>query len=81
MLWGPNSNTIPFDPLQDNGPGRLPSYRWLFEDHSNALVPVFARGVGAELLPTLARGDDPFYGPYIDQADVFSVIAAQHDPE
>ena len=74
MLWGPNAHMVPFDPLVDNGSGRLPSYRWLSDSHSNALVPLFARGVGAEKFTSLARSEDPFYGAYADQTDVFRVI-------
>jgi alkaline phosphatase len=72
MLWGPNSETVPFDPLVDNGPGKLPGHRWLSDDHSNALVPVFVRGPGAEALS--AGGQDPFYGPYVDQSDLFRLM-------
>jgi alkaline phosphatase len=74
MLWGPNADTRPFDPLVDNGAGKLPSYRWLSNGHSNALVPLFARGVGAARFEALATGEDPFYGRYADQADVYRVI-------
>jgi alkaline phosphatase len=74
MLWGPNAESVPFDPLQDNGAGRLPSYRWLSKTHSNALVPVYARGAGSEQLPTRATSADPYYGPYLHQADIFEVL-------
>jgi len=76
MLWGPNSDRIPFDALQDMGQGRLPAYRWLSDGHSNALVPVFARGPGSGSLAEHTRGDDPFYGPYIDQTDIYTLIKA-----
>jgi alkaline phosphatase len=81
MLWGPNSDSVPFAPLRDNGKGEVPSYRWLSNGHSNSLVPLFARGAGAELFSTRADREDPFYGPYIDQTDVYSVIAALLDHE
>ena len=74
LLWGPESNVIPFQPLKDNGIGKLPSYRWLSSSHSNLLVPVFARGRGAEGLRDYAVGEDPFYGKYLDQTDVFQVM-------
>jgi alkaline phosphatase len=80
MLWGPHSDSVPFDPLQDNGPGRLPSYRWLSRSHSNALVPVYARGVGAETLVSFATAEDPFYGPYLGHPDIFHVIKAVLSP-
>jgi len=80
MLWGPNADGNPFDPLVDNGAGRMPSYRWLDNGHSNALVPLFARGPQAETLTTRAGGTDPFYGPYVDQTDVFEVMKAAFAP-
>jgi alkaline phosphatase len=76
MLWGPRADTIPFDPLQDRGPGKLPAYRWLSDHHSSALVPLFARGGGADRLRPLARGEDPFRGPYLHQVDLFQVMQA-----
>jgi len=66
--------------LQDNGAGRLPSYRWLAKSHSNALVPLYARGVGAERFSSLAGSEDPFYGRYVDQTDVFRVLKAALAP-
>ena len=74
LLWGPRSDTIPFDPIRDNGAGKLPSYRWLFDSHTNQLVPVYARGLGAERLATLADMEDPFRGNYLDQTDIFTVM-------
>jgi alkaline phosphatase len=74
LLWGPRADAIPFDPLQDRGAGRLPAYRWLSSSHSNALVPLYARGVGSERFASLATSEDPFYGPYADHTDVFTVM-------
>jgi len=76
MLWGPSSETVPFDPLVDNGAGELPSYRWLSDTHSNLLVPLYARGVGAERFEDLADGEDPFYGRYVDHTDIHTVFEA-----
>jgi alkaline phosphatase len=80
MLWGPNADSTPFDPLVDNGAGRMPSYHWLDNSHSNALVPLFARGPGAESFTTRANGSDPFYGLYVDQVDVFEVMQTAFVP-
>ncbi|MBZ0268920.1 alkaline phosphatase, partial [bacterium] len=74
LLWGPDANTVPFDPVRDGGPGNLPGYRWLADSHSAALVPVFARGVGSGALESLAGKRDPRRGPYLDQADIFAVL-------
>jgi alkaline phosphatase len=75
MLWGPNADRVPFDPLRDEGAGRLPAHRWLSQSHSAALVPVAARGKGSEALRDHATRTDPVRGPYVDQADLFRAIA------
>ena len=76
MLWGPDADRVPFDPLRDEGTGRLPGHRWLSDSHSAALVPLAARGAGAGTLRTLAERTDPVRGPYVDQTDIFRVVAA-----
>jgi alkaline phosphatase len=76
LLWGPDSDKVPFEPLESNGKGQMPSYRWLAGDHTNQLVPVFAHGVGSEQLPEHADENDPFYGAYIDQTDLFKAMKA-----
>ncbi len=76
LLWGPAADTVPFDPLRDGGAGQLPGYRWLSDEHSNALVRLFARGAGSELFARAAERDDPFRGRYLDQTDVFRVLEA-----
>jgi len=77
LLWGPESHVKPFDPLRDNGKGRVPAYRWLSDHHSNMLVPLRARGRGAEKFVDRATRRDPFRGAYLDQTDVFGVIASE----
>ena len=58
LLWGPESDKIPFQPLTDNGPGKMPGYRWLFNSHSNQPVPFFARGCGADAFAALPTKPD-----------------------
>jgi alkaline phosphatase len=85
MLFGPDSDTVPFQPLQDNGAGRVPGYRWQHNAHSNQLVPLFARGPGANLIPTCADQRDSYKdsqgrtfgrGAYLDQTEIFSIMSA-----
>ena len=52
----------------------LEYYEWLSRSHSNALVPLYARGVGSERFASLAASEDPFYGTYADHTDVFEVM-------
>ena len=39
-------------------------------------MPVFARGVGAELLDTLVVGADPVRGPYVDVTGIAKTLQA-----
>jgi alkaline phosphatase len=73
MLWGPNAASVPFDPIVEGPEGQI-QYRWLYSSHSNALVPLFARGPGAETLLDDLDGTDPFRGPYIHQTDIYTTI-------
>lgn len=74
LLFGPESDRVAFQPLQDRGPGELPGHQWLWTSHSNQLVPVHARGAGVEVLRELATAVDPVRGPYVDDTDVFRVL-------
>lgn len=76
LLWGPESDKTPFQPLVDNGPGAMPGLMYHSEKHTNSLVPVFARGVGAELLDTLIVGADPVRGPYVDVTGIATTLQA-----
>jgi alkaline phosphatase len=70
LLWGPNSKEEPFQPMVDNGPGKVPSLMYHSKGHSNSLVPAYARGLGAELLDTLIVGTDPVRGKYVDNTGI-----------
>ncbi|MFG0242637.1 MAG: alkaline phosphatase [Phycisphaerales bacterium JB054] len=54
LLLGPDSDTVPFQPLEDRGKGNLPGFRWHSNSHSNNPVPLFARGKGAERFEGIA---------------------------
>jgi len=83
LLLGPDSDTVPFQNLVDKGKGQVPSYKWQHAGHSNQLVPIYARGPGAQLLLTCAKRQDTYTdaqgrkfgrGAYLDQTDMFSVM-------
>jgi len=58
LLWGPQSDTVPFQPLEDRGPGELPGHRWLYNSHSNQPVPLFVRGRGSERFAEIETSPD-----------------------
>ncbi|MBI1337622.1 MAG: hypothetical protein GC164_11740 [Phycisphaera sp.] len=74
QLYGPNSDNVAFDPIVDNGPGKLPGARFQTTEHSNHLVPVYAKGVGSELLERYATQSDPVRGAYLDQTDLYTIF-------
>lgn len=84
LLWGPKSDGVPFDPIQDNGLDHLPGLKYSTHGHSNSLVPLYVRGPGSERFAELAKGTDEkaaavwrFSGRYIDNTDIFAVMKAE----
>lgn len=75
LLWGPESDKVPFQPLEDCGAGQLPRLRYNATQHSNSLVPLYARGPGAEAFAKFVEGTDPVRGPYVHLTSVFFVVA------
>jgi alkaline phosphatase len=53
--------------------GQLPDEAWFSGNHTNQLVPLFAKGAGSELLASYATGTDPVRGAYLDNIDVARV--------
>lgn len=75
QLWGPGAGENDrFEPPKNNGAGWLPSAKFFSDGHTNALVPLFARGAGARGLLRRVVGRDPVYGPYVDNVHVFEVM-------
>ncbi|MGL4595229.1 MAG: alkaline phosphatase [Thermoguttaceae bacterium] len=63
-----------FKPIQNHGKGFLPSVQYASKSHSNALVPLWAKGIGADRFLKKIIGKDPIYGDYIDNTDIFDVM-------
>jgi alkaline phosphatase len=89
LWWGPNSDTVAYQPLEDRGAGNMPGAKWLYNSHSNQLVPFFARGVNAEKFiayadqvdkATLADGREVGRGKYLDQTEIHAVLEAMLKP-
>ena len=83
LLLGPDSDTVPFQDLADKGVGRVPGYKWQNDSHSNRLVPVFARGAGANMITLCAKRRDAYTDPqgrkfgrgaYLDETEIFAVM-------
>ena len=66
-LTGPNSGPGPvWNPIANNGAGNMPGMEWHSTDHTNALVPVYAKGPNVASLSQWVVGADPVRGNYID---------------
>ncbi|MEZ4485173.1 MAG: alkaline phosphatase, partial [Syntrophotaleaceae bacterium] len=74
-LTGPGSDPG-WQPLVGNGRNRLPTMEWHHDNHTNSLVPLFAKGRGAEGLFPLVKGHDPVRGPYVDNTALAEAVLA-----
>ncbi|MCC6124586.1 MAG: alkaline phosphatase [Pirellulales bacterium] len=87
-LWGPDSDKTPYQPLVDNGPGKMPGMKHNHAGHANSLVPLYARGADAERFKKLVKGKDEMAaavwnisGEYVDNTAVFRVMKAAMERE
>jgi alkaline phosphatase len=84
-LTGPGSGqtaTGPvWNPIVNNGAGNLPGMQWHSEDHTNSLVPLFAKGDAARDFRGYADEKDPVRGPYVDNTDIAKVIFWTMNPQ
>jgi alkaline phosphatase len=81
QLLPPDPNALPFAPIENKGAGNMPGVYWESSSHASALVPVFAKGAGADLFTGMVDGVDPVYGQYVDNTDVFRVMyGAMYNP-
>lgn len=72
---GPLSQDRPYlPPVINHGEGVMPGIVFHITDHSNLLVPFFARGAGAQGFDSLAEGRDPVYGAYLDNTHIARVV-------
>ncbi|NTW48185.1 MAG: T9SS type A sorting domain-containing protein [Chlorobiales bacterium] len=68
-LWGPNAGGTTFAPIADNGAGLMPKMQWYSGDHSNSLIPFYAKGAGSELYHLFADEVDPVKGRFVNNTE------------
>ena len=77
-LTGPGSGQgeagAVWNPLVNNGQGNLPGMEWHSRSHTNALIPLYVRGVGSELFTSYADQFDPVRGRFIDNAEIGQIL-------
>ncbi|MDT9593689.1 alkaline phosphatase [Nocardioides zeae] len=54
--------------------GELPDVSWHSGGHTNALVPLYAKGAGSEVLRARATGWDEVRGAYLDNTDIGETV-------
>lgn len=74
---------IEFKKLEDSDIGECPDVQYLSSGHTNSLVPVYAKGQGADFAKDFIRGNDQtaadmwnFSGDFIYNSDVFNIMKA-----
>jgi alkaline phosphatase len=81
-ITGPESGKEPPDgdlsktwkPLVNRGKGEVPGMEWHSDEHTNSLVPLYARGYGSERFAVLADETDPVHGPYLDNTEIGNLM-------
>lgn len=72
-LTGPGSDPT-WTPIVGQGRGRMPLVEFHSGNHTNSLVPFYAKGAGSALLARAADGRDPVRGRYLDNAELGGVL-------
>lgn len=81
---GPDSDTIAFQQVTNNGQGFLPGVKWYSGNHTNEATLFWAHGAGSDLFYNSVVGYDSEFariighndGAYIENTAVYDVIAA-----
>ncbi len=73
-LTGPDHPENINSPVVNNGKGNLPGAKFNFSNHTNTLVPFYAKGPGQELFRVAAGEKDPVRGPYLQNVQVPQTI-------
>ena len=70
FLWGDE----PFTPVTGQGKNNLPLMKFNSPDHTNSLIPFFAKGTGSEFYRSFADEYDSIRGPYIQNSEIPQLI-------
>jgi len=77
---GPGSDPE-WEPLVNYGVGNLPGMEWHSGNHTNSLIPFFAKGDAARLFRYFADETDPMRGSYVDNAELGNALFIAMDPQ
>ena len=79
-LTGPGSDPG-WMPIVNNGAGYLPGMEWHSGDHTNSLIPLFAKGDAARSFNRFADEYDPVRGAYVDNIEMAMTVFWAMDPQ
>jgi hypothetical protein len=68
--FGSDSIMLNHHEIGDNGAGNMPYFSFFAGDHSNQLVPFFAKGAGSEVFNSYADEQDFVRGKFITNAEI-----------
>ena len=76
MLTGPDGKTEKqyFKPVVNNGKGKMPSGEFFSNEHTNQIIPLYAKGTCSDMFMTISTKIDPVRGSYMDNTDIFKVM-------
>ena len=78
-LTGPGSDPG-WEPIVNYGAGNLPGMEWHSGNHTNSLVPFYAKGDAARLFTRYADESDPVFGRYLDNAELAMALFQTMSP-
>ncbi|ETA79305.1 alkaline phosphatase [Youngiibacter fragilis] len=70
---GPESYPM-WTSIVNNGAGVLPGMEWNSGNHTNSIIPLYAKGDAARLLKSYADESDPVRGSYLDNTEIAKLI-------
>lgn len=65
-----NDNKSTTNPVVNNGKGNVPGMKYNSSQHTNMLVPMYAKGAGSEVFHMFADRVDALRGKYIDNTEI-----------
>ncbi|HSV75845.1 MAG TPA: alkaline phosphatase [Bacteroidales bacterium] len=73
-LTGPDHPENINSPVVNKGKGNMPGHKFNSDDHTNKLVPFYAKGIGQKVFEIMAGGYDPVRGFYLQNVQVPQAI-------
>ena len=74
---GPSASGPTWNPLTNNGAGSTPGMQWNSGDHTNSLIPLYAKGAKANKFDRhkyLSTTADPVRGRFVDNTSISNII-------